>query len=105
MSDGDEYDRLYEIEEEVYELDPGPEKITLLEEGIREADALNDLIMGYQFREDLVEAATFCGEYEKALVAFTWCLSQRDKDPMVSTCTRCCGNSSGFWIACPLSPR
>lgn len=70
-----------ELLERAYELDNSPEKVAVLEQAVREADALQDVDCGMEARMMLVEASTFCGYQEKALVAFSWCLGQVDKDP------------------------
>lgn len=59
----------------------GPEKIGVLEEAVRHADAAGDLRLRYAAREDLVEAAYFGGAPDKAVVAYTWCLAQFDRHP------------------------
>ena len=62
-------------------LDYGEEKTSLIDEAVRLADLAQDTLLGFQAREALIEAATFGGYPDKALVAFTWCLAQCDKDP------------------------
>jgi tetratricopeptide (TPR) repeat protein len=62
-------------------LDDGDEKIMTLEEAVRIADTGNDLKLQYNAREELVEAAFWGGEADKALVAYSWCLAQFDKNP------------------------
>lgn len=59
----------------------GPEKIAVLEEAVRHADATGDLKLQYGAREDLVEAAYFGGAPDKAVVSYTWCLAQFDRNP------------------------
>ncbi|AGC42758.1 hypothetical protein MYSTI_01410 [Myxococcus stipitatus DSM 14675] len=56
-------------------------KVRLLEEAVRMADAHGDVNMGYELRDDLIDAATFGGYPDKALVAFAWCRGQQKKDP------------------------
>ncbi|MFP2928929.1 hypothetical protein ACLESO_27775 [Pyxidicoccus sp. 3LG] len=53
----------------------------LLEEAVRLADAHADTGMGYMLRDALIDAATFGGFPDKALVAFAWCRGQQKKDP------------------------
>ncbi len=62
-------------------LSEGPAKVVLLEEAIRLADTHGDLELGFDLRENLIEACTFCGLGEKSLVAFIWCLGQCDRHP------------------------
>lgn len=59
----------------------GPEKIAVLEEAVRCADATGDLRFQYRAREDFVEAAYFGGAPDKAIVAYSWCLAQFDRNP------------------------
>ena len=62
-------------------MENGPAKCSVLEEITRQADRLGDREAGYEARLNLVQAATFSGYPDKALVAFSWCLSQADQDP------------------------
>ncbi len=62
-------------------LSHGDAKVALLEEAVRMADSLGDVDAGYRGRIKLVEAATFAGHQERALVAFAWCLAQSDANP------------------------
>ena len=62
-------------------LEPGEGKVRLLEEAVRLADAHADTGMGYMLRDALIDAATFGGFPDKALVAFAWCRGQQKKDP------------------------
>jgi hypothetical protein len=59
----------------------GASRIMLLEEAVRVADSHALTALGYEARQELVQAATFSGQPEKALTAFTWCLAQYDRDP------------------------
>ena len=59
----------------------GPEKIAVLEEAVRHADAAGDVRLQYTAREDFVEAAYFGGAPDKAIVAYSWCLAQFDRRP------------------------
>ena len=72
-----EIERLYNQSLEV----SGRERISLLEEIIRLADSNNDVRIGYGARQELIENANSGGFPEKALVAFSWCIAQMDKDP------------------------
>jgi hypothetical protein len=64
-----------------WELEPGPAKVAVLEEAVRLADAHADVPQGFRLREMLIDAATFGGSPEVALVAFAWCLAAYDRDP------------------------
>src|SRR6266540_2526844 len=72
-----------QVDELLYEaagLEDGPSKIALLEEAVRLADTHGDGYRGYEVRQQLIHTATFGGYPEKALVAFTWCLAQCDRE-------------------------
>jgi hypothetical protein len=62
-------------------LDEGPAKVALLEEAVRLADTHGDVEEGYRARQVLIRAATFGGLPDRALVAFSWCLAQSDREP------------------------
>lgn len=64
---------------ESYPLDDGDSKIMLLEEAVRLADICGDFALRYSARTLLINAATFGGAPEKALVAYSWCLAQYDR--------------------------
>jgi len=74
----DEYDKLYE---RIYEVPPGREQIAILEEIVRLADANGDTEIAYGARRQFVHLCCEEGYPEKGIVAFSWCLSQFDKDP------------------------
>jgi tetratricopeptide (TPR) repeat protein len=63
------------------QLGDGYEKVMTLEEAVRIADTGHDVQLQYQAREELIEAAFWGGETEKALVAYSWCLAQFDNYP------------------------
>ncbi|MEO0947865.1 MAG: hypothetical protein AAFY11_06935 [Cyanobacteria bacterium J06641_5] len=62
-------------------LAAGAVKVSAIEEAVRVADLHNDLEEGFWLRDELIDAALHGGYPEKALVAFTWCLAQCDRDP------------------------
>ena len=62
-------------------LEPGEAKVMALEEAARLADAHGDVPLGYMVRDTLIEAATFGGFPDRALVAFSWCRGQQSRDP------------------------
>ncbi|MDQ1610896.1 MAG: hypothetical protein QOG00_827 [Pyrinomonadaceae bacterium] len=66
---------------QAYYLPDGDTKIALLEEAVRLADICGDFKLRYDAREHLIEAATFGGAPEKALVAYSWSLAQYDARP------------------------
>ncbi len=59
----------------------GDERIVLAEEAVREADLGGNFRLQFVAREQLVHAATFGGEPEKALVAFSWLIAHFDRRP------------------------
>ncbi|HEV7905265.1 MAG TPA: hypothetical protein VGO96_15595 [Pyrinomonadaceae bacterium] len=61
-----------------YYLEDGDSKIMLLEEAVRLADSCGNFELQYDARNRLINAATFGGAPEKALVAYSWCLAQYD---------------------------
>jgi hypothetical protein len=62
-------------------LDPGEAKVMALEEAARLADAHGDVPLAFEVRDALIDAATFGGFPDKALVAFAWCRGQQQRDP------------------------
>jgi hypothetical protein len=62
-------------------LEPGEAKVMALEEAARLADAHGDVPLAYEVRDALIEAATFGGFPDRALVAFAWCRGQQQRDP------------------------
>ncbi|MGE0712576.1 MAG: hypothetical protein AB7N76_20345 [Planctomycetota bacterium] len=81
MSDAPEAGEVWDLLSRAYALDYGAEKLGLCEEAVRLADQRQDAELGFLARQALVEAATFGGFPDKALLAFTWCLAQCDKQP------------------------
>lgn len=71
--------QIREIFYQTYSMEDGDTKIMLLEEAARIADICGDLKLAADAREHLVQAATFGGAPEKALVAYSWCLAQYDR--------------------------
>ncbi|ADO69963.1 hypothetical protein [Stigmatella aurantiaca] len=60
---------------------PGEAKVMTLEEAARMAEVHGDLALAFQVRDELIDAATFGGYPDKALVAFAWCRAQQKKNP------------------------
>jgi len=58
-----------------------PARIAIHEEAVARADTLNDITLGYETRQKLVEAALFGGRPDLMLVAFSWCVAAFDTDP------------------------
>lgn len=70
-----------ELMDQAAGLDNGPAKVALLEEAVRLADTHSDVEEGFRARGELITAAMFSGQPDKELVAFSWCLSQCDREP------------------------
>jgi hypothetical protein len=62
-------------------LEPGEAKVMALEEAARLADAHGDMPLAFEVRDALIDAATFGGFPDRALVAFAWCRGQQQRDP------------------------
>ncbi|PTL78938.1 hypothetical protein [Vitiosangium sp. GDMCC 1.1324] len=62
-------------------LEPGEAKVMALEEAARLADAHGDVPLAFEVRDALIDAATFGGFPDRALVAFAWCRGQQQRDP------------------------
>ena len=73
-------DRFRELMDEARCLPNTPTRVAMLEEAVREADLCNDAQLGFEARTELVEAATFSGLREKAMVAYSWCLAHYDRN-------------------------
>ena len=72
---------IYDLWDKADEMPNGHARILLLKEAARLADSANDIEMGYDIRKDIVEAGIFSGYPLEALVAFSWCIAQFDKNP------------------------
>ena len=77
---GEYVQRVYALCDAAGELDYGPAQVALLEEAVQIADAHHDADLGYEVRQYLIDAATFGGCPDTALVAFAWCVSRADED-------------------------
>jgi hypothetical protein len=66
---------------EAAELPDGPVKLVVLEEAVRLADSRGDVNRAFELREGLMWNALVSGQADKMLVAFSWCLSQSERQP------------------------
>lgn len=66
---------------QAYTLNDGPAKVDLLQEAVWLADHHRDVDAGFEARLRLMEAALICGSADVLLVAYTWCLSQAEREP------------------------
>jgi hypothetical protein len=73
-------DRFDELMEQAWSMPDGDAKIEILEEAVRVADALGNIELGFEARNEVMDAANVWGRPEKELVAFAWCLAQFDQN-------------------------
>ena len=71
------YDEIYEG---YFAAPRGVERIAVLEELVRLADSNNDIDVAYQARRQLTGDCIDFGVPEKGIVAFSWCMTQFDKN-------------------------
>ena len=57
------------------------QQLAALEEVVKLADSAGDMHGGYSVRMEMIRCATFAGQKDKAIVAFTWCLAKLDEFP------------------------
>ncbi len=81
MTAKDWREQVDDLLERAARLRHGEAKVMALEEAARMADAHGDLDLAFEVRDDLIDAATFGGFPDKALVAFAWCRAQAKKNP------------------------
>ncbi|MET0406554.1 MAG: hypothetical protein ABW123_29320 [Cystobacter sp.] len=81
MTEQDWRERFNTLRARAEELEPGEAKVMALEEAARLADTHGEVALAYETRDVLIEAATFAGFPERALVAYAWCRGQQQKDP------------------------
>src|SRR5437870_10345778 len=74
-------DQIDEVLGKAQDLGNGPTQYALTDEAVRIADAHGDVDAGFQARQEYIKATMFSGQPDKMLVAFSWCLSQVDRNP------------------------
>lgn len=74
-------DRFEQLRRDARELGNTPAKVALLEEAVRLVDSLGNIEEAFRTRLDLVSAAIFSNMTDRAMVAFSWCLAQADREP------------------------
>ncbi len=74
-------DDIETLMKQVWDLDPSPLRLELLERAVALADAAGDIETAFEIRDELIDEATFLGHPEKLLTAFSWCLGQCDRNP------------------------
>ncbi len=67
------------LREQVAQCPDHAEKVPLLEAAVRASDAIGNDELSYELRVELIESATWSNQYDRALVAFSWCLSRHDQ--------------------------
>jgi hypothetical protein len=75
------YEQVQDVMNKAWQMPEGDAKIELLLEAVQFADALGDVELAFDIRNDLMEAANAWGRPEHELVAFAWCLAKFDADP------------------------
>ena len=65
--------------EQAQNMPNNSEKVAWLEATIRQADLEQNQDVAYQARDEMIDAATWSGQAEKALLAFAWCLNRYDQ--------------------------
>ncbi|MEM9068820.1 MAG: hypothetical protein AAGE52_09955 [Myxococcota bacterium] len=73
--------KVAEILQEASEMGYGAERISKVEEAVREADAAGEELAAFDARLGLVEAAVFGGYPEKGFVAFGWLAAKTKQNP------------------------
>ena len=74
----DDIDRLLD---DAKDLEDGPAKVAMIDEAVRIADSHLDDDAAFRARFELIQAASFAGQPDVMLVAYSWCLSRYDADP------------------------
>lgn len=74
---------IYRMLAQTANMPHGDSQIALAEESVRLADLCGDEQLKVEARSELVNAATFGGEKEKALVAYSWILKKFDENPEI----------------------
>ena len=69
---------------EAHRLGDGPAKFAALDTVFRHADAAGATEFAYRARMDVIERMHNAGEYARAFMTFSWCLSTFDRHPEVT---------------------
>jgi tetratricopeptide (TPR) repeat protein len=75
---------LHQMLAEVYRLDGGPARWAGMDAVFRHADAADNLAFAFRARLNALHDFHHSGEYARALLAFSWCLSTFDRHPEVT---------------------
>ena len=76
----DDEQKFYKLLDEAHSMPHSDSQVCFVEEAVRRADLLGDTEKAYEARQKLTDAAQFSGYPEKTLVAFTWLLSEHDRN-------------------------
>jgi hypothetical protein len=74
-------EQVYELMATASGMNHTPEAVALAEDAVRLADTHNDVALAYEARQGLMDVTSYSGDYDKLLLAFSWCLAQSDKEP------------------------
>jgi hypothetical protein len=77
-SNGPESRSSQEMLDQAADMSDSPEKVTWLEATIRQAELEQNTEVAFEARDELIDAATWSGQAEKAMLAFAWCLNYFD---------------------------
>ncbi len=75
---------VYKLWSAASQMEYGPQKVELLARAVQLADTLGDDDLAFDTRMELIDAATFSGDPQVSLVAFSWCLSHADRTNSVN---------------------
>ncbi len=81
MSHADIPRQIAELWDRAGDLEHGPMKVALHEQAVRLADTYRDTHTGWECRRELIEAAIFGEEPEKAIAPLAWSLAACDREP------------------------
>ena len=79
------HEELHRLRNEAYQLPLGPARFTALDNLFRHADASGDLPFAFDARLNAVKDFYYGGDPGRAFLAFSWCLSTFDREPVVAT--------------------
>ncbi|WP_028558924.1 hypothetical protein [Paenibacillus pinihumi] len=74
-------ERFDELRDKIWTVPNDAQKLTLMEESIGLADQFLDRREAYQIRMEYIDTALDTGYPERMLVAFSWCMTEFEKNP------------------------
>ncbi|UJR87200.1 hypothetical protein [Sandaracinus amylolyticus] len=72
---------LDEIEDQLTHAVPAAARVALLERAVQLCDAHDAIDVAWSYREELLSAVYYTGDWDKLLVHFAWCLGRHDREP------------------------